>query len=152
MTATSASPAPESPTFAAHLAAIFADARRCALADFDAGRDGRLSDERDGVIDLSIECVGDLGYGPENGGGGASDYWLRCYDQVLGGLLARPAAFASGDRVIVASASVHNGRRGSVTSTEADGSASVDLDPRSLTDRAFNVRWTKPELAARWAS
>lgn len=142
---------PDSPTFAAHLAAIFADARRCALADFERHHDGRTLAERDGLIDLSIECVGDLGYTADNGGGGASDYWIRCYDRIIGAMLDRPSAFASGDRVIVASASIHNGRLGSVTSTEADGSASVDLDPRSSADFKFGVRWTKPELAARWA-
>ena len=140
--------------FKALLAILHRDAVACALADYDADRDGREPDQRDGALALALECTAgqDLGFALTPTSRPAVEYWLRCYDRMAATVREPPPPFVAGQRVIVTAGS-HRGRLGTVKGSgdaEVSPTIELDLDPSHTASLPLAKRWTKPADFAAW--
>ena len=137
--------------FAATLKAIHADAVRCAIADHEVAdvRNGPMS--RGALVDLALECAGELGYEPRLIPSTAPvvEYWLRCYDRMAETLREPPPPFIAGQRVRV-TVGVHAGRLGTVRVGAIVSEPTIEIDADSAHVGALYVRPTRPATFAEW--
>lgn len=127
------------------LAAIHRDAVRCALADFDACRDGREGVHRASTHDAARECVADL----EAPFALAVAYWLRCYDRMAETVRDAPPPFLDGQRVFV-TAGKHAGRLGTIEVGSTPAMPTIALDPMEGHERPLRIRPISPVTMTRW--
>lgn len=133
------------------LTTIHRDAVRCALADFDADRDGREPEQRDASLALALECAAALGYGfhltPASKP--AVEYWLRCYDQMAATVREPLPPYVTGQRVVI-TAGQHKGRIGTVEVGSTPATPTIALDPGDGHDRPLRLRPVSPLTMTAW--
>ena len=135
--------------FAATLKAIHADAVRCAIAFAD--RNDHPDPSRNVLVDLALECAGELDYEPRLIPSTAPvvEYWLRCYDTMTATLREPPPPFVSGQRVRIA-VGVHAGRLGTVRIGALASEPTIEIDSDGAHIGSLYVRTTRPATFAEW--
>lgn len=132
--------------FKALLASIHRDAVRCALADFDADRDGREPDQREAAFDLARECAVSLCDAPIDL---AVGYLLRCYDAMSATVREPLPPYVDGQRVLV-TAGQHKGRIGTIEVGSTPATPTIALDPGDGHDRPLRLRPVSPLTMTAW--
>jgi hypothetical protein len=127
------------------LASIHRDAVRCALADFDADRDGREPDQRIATYDAARECAVALDTHPALG----VEYWLRCYDQMAATVREPLPPYVTGQRVVI-TAGQHRGRLGTVEVGTTPATPTIVLDPGPGHVHPQPIRPTQPLTMTAW--
>lgn len=127
------------------LTTIHRDAVRCALADHDAGRDGREPDQRAAALDLARECAESVDAPCDL----AVGYWLRCYDRMAETVRDAPPPFLDGQRVFV-TAGKHAGRLGTIEVGATPAMPTIALDPADGHERPLRIRPISPVTMTRW--
>ena len=143
--------------FAATLKAIHADAVRVAIATHDEALSPGIipgcdpAPSRGALVDLALECAGELGYEPRLIPSTAPvvEYWLRCYDTMTATLREPPPPFVSGQRVRVA-VGVHAGRLGTVRIGALASEPTIEIDSDGAHIGSLYVRTTRPATFAEW--